>query len=221
MPNEGPPDVDRLERLMDGVITAREGAGPLLQRDYWGVIRECRLSPTEVADTVAREFGSFAPPDLVRFLREEGSDDEIREGSELEVSIRMAGDCRVRAVHRDENSLTLATIEGHPEAGRITFGAYPNEAGDVVFHIRSRARSSSALKYAGFLTAGEAMQTTTWTDFIDRLANTVGEGVQGSIHAETQEIEDEPDIPEAVCSPTFAAVGDTDPRGPETRRWQS
>ena len=35
------------------------------------------------------------------------------------------------------------------------------------------------------------MQTNTWTDFIDRLAHTVAEGVIGGIYVETCEVEDE------------------------------
>ena len=50
---------------------------------------------------------------------------------------------RVRVVDTNSLSLTLATDDGHPEAGRITFGVYPNDEGDIVFHIRSRARSGS------------------------------------------------------------------------------
>lgn len=200
---------DKLQALMENLHLASEGKGPLLQRDYWGVIRESRLTAQEVGERVARDFCSFAPEELVRFQRaDEEEDVGLQQGDELEVEIRMAGTCRVRVVHRDGNSVTLATVRGHPEAGRITFGAYPNDEGDVVFHIRSRARSSSGVKYAGFITAGEPMQTNTWTDFIDRLAHTVGDGVLGKIHAETKEIEDEPEDSATVCSPTFQAVGE-------------
>jgi hypothetical protein len=198
-------DVDERSRLLEGILLAQEGHGPLLQRDYWGVIRDCQLAPRELASLVANDFCSFAPEELVRF--EKDATGALAIGDELEVRIRMAGSCRVRVLHRDANSLTLGTLEGHPEAGRITFGAYRNDAGDVIFHIRSRARSSSPVNYAAFVAAGEPMQTNTWTDFIDRLAHTAGDGIIGVIHAETAEIEDEPDSPDAVCSPTFQAAG--------------
>jgi hypothetical protein len=195
----------QLDRLVEGLHLASEGKGPLLQRDYWAVIRGSRLSPREIAARVAEDFCTIAPEELVRFEREEGAEGPLEVGEELSVTIRIAGGCRVRVLHRDSNSVTLGTLQGHPEAGRITFGAYRNEGGDVIFQIRSRARSSSAVRYAGFITAGEPMQTNTWTDFIDRLAHMVGDGVVGAIHAETKEIEDEP--ADSVCSPTFRAVG--------------
>ena len=110
-------------------------------------------------------------------------------------------------MHEDAQSLTLGTLEGHPEAGRITFGAYRNPAGDVVFHIRSRARSASASKRVGFLALGDAMQTTTWTDFINNTATAVGAHIADAIHAETAEVEDSSDDDHPLRLPTFLAMG--------------
>lgn len=187
------------------VRPASEGAGPLLQRDYWAVVRDCRCSAPEVAALVRERFPDFPPKELVVFTREDGAA-PLQVGECLGVAIRGAADTAVRVVHADDHSVTLGTVEGHPEAGRITFGAYPNARGDVVFHIRSRARSGSRLHRHGFLAAGEPMQTNTWTDFIDRLAHAVGEGVVGAIHADTREVEEE-EADRACEAPTFIARG--------------
>jgi hypothetical protein len=160
-------------------------------------------------ERVASQFWEFPPEELVVFRRADGTRAPLEVGDELHVHIRMAGTFRVRVLHKDTNSLTLGTLVGHPEAGRITFGAYRNELGDVLFHIRSLARSGSRGHRVGFLAAGEAMQTNTWTDFVNNVAWTVGEGVMGYVHAETvrrksgRQPEDE-----APCSPTFIARGD-------------
>jgi hypothetical protein len=181
-----------------------QGKGPLLERDYWAVIEDPRLGSAELIDVLARRFPELAPPDLVRFVPP-GSE-QLEVGDELGVRITGAGEFRVRVIHRDRQSITLATLAGHPEAGRITFGAYPNVRGDLVFHIRSRARVSSRLKLLGFLIAGDPMQTNTWTDFINRVAGTFGRGVKGVIHAEKREAEPEPGDA-AADRPTFIARG--------------
>ena len=183
------------------------GAGPLLQRDYWAVVADCRLSPPEVVTFVRRRFPDFPPRELVVFHRADDSDEPLEVDDELEIDIRMAGRTAVRVVHTNANSFTLATLEGHPEAGRITFGAYRSLRGDVIFHIRSRARSSSSSRYAGFLAAGEPMQTNTWTDFVDRLAHTVGSGVIGAIHVDTADMRIE-ETEDDVHTPTYLATGD-------------
>ena len=185
---------------------APEGRGPLLQRDYWAVLAGCRLRPPEIAELVAERFAQFPPAELVRFSRSDGREGPLAVGDLLDVEIALAGACQVQVMHRDANSLTLATLAGHPEAGRITFGAYRNPVDDVIFHIRSRARSRSRTCLIGFLAAGEAMQTNTWTDFVNHVAAAVGQGVMGVIRVETTEVEETPEDLQAV--PTFLAEGD-------------
>jgi hypothetical protein len=191
---------ERLERSF-----AAQGSGPLLQRDYWAVIRDCRFSPRQFGSLFAAHFADFAPKQLCRFEYMSGSAARpLRVGDELLVHIRMAGTFGVRVLHLDENSITFCTLHGHPEAGRITFGAYRNRRGDVVIHIRSRARSGSSKLYAGFVAVGEPMQTMTWTDYIDQLAHSIGRGVLGRIHEETHVLDSKDD--ENV--PTYLAQGD-------------
>lgn len=194
----------------DDLLLPEQGAGPLLQRDYWAVIKDCPHPPSKVMEWVAVRFPEFAPAELCVFEREDASREgqPLEPGEELSVKIQGAGTFGVRVIHKDAQSFTLATLPGHPEAGRITFGAYRNEHGDVIFHIRSRARSGSQFHYMGFVTAGEAMQTNTWTEFVLRAAVTAGEGVVGVIHADTTELEDEPEGSDPVKDPTFIAKGD-------------
>jgi hypothetical protein len=193
------------QRLRD-LAPARAGHGPLLQRDYWAVIDQCRLSPSQVIAFVARRFAEFAPQELVVFECD-SSKTTLPVGTELSVRIRMAGTFRVRVVHASRCSLTLATLVAHPEAGRITFGAYRNEFDDVIFHIRSRARFGRGIHYIGYLLGADALQTNTWTEFVNRVAASTGNGALAYVHAETRQLknltsDDDP------CSPTFIALGD-------------
>lgn len=189
---------------------ATRGTGPLFQRDYWAVIRSCRFRPSEVMALVCLRFPELPPPDMVAFRRDGEPTEPLRVGDELDIHIRMSGACRVRVLHRDACSLTLGTLEGHPEAGRITFGAYRNHRHDVIMHIRSRARSSSLLTYLGFTAGGDPMQTSTWTDFVNNVAITCGEGVIGYVRADTRRLPadaiDEGDA--AMDGPTFLARAD-------------
>ncbi len=196
----GPAKHERLERSL-----AVQGSGPLLQRDYWAAIRDCRISPRQFGALFAAHFNDFAPNALTRFECIGASADRpLRVGDELRVHIRMAGTFGIRVLHLDDNSITFCTLHGHPEAGRITFGAYRNRRGDVVFHIRSRARSGSSKHYAGFVAVGEPMQTMTWTDYVDQLAHSVGRGVLGRIHEETHVLHSKDD----ENAPTYLARGD-------------
>lgn len=194
---------------MNGIQAAVGGKGALLERDYWAVIKDARTGPAGVVDVVSRHFEELAPPSLVRFRRrhQEEAGHPLALHDELVVDIRMAGQCGVRVIHMSPNSLTLATLKGHPEAGRITFGAYRHERGDVIFHIRSRARAASQMKLAGFLFAGDPMQTNTWVGFVNRVAASVGGGVHGAIHVEKRSAPEERGDG-SVDVPTFVAEGE-------------
>lgn len=201
--------LDTLPSLPENVQPATSGAGPLLERDYWAIIDHPHCKPSEVMDMVQARFCAFPPTDVVTFERT-GDPARLDVGDEMDISIRLAGACRVRVVHRDACSLTLATLQGHPEAGRITFGAYRNDAGDVLFQIRSRARSSSLVTYIGFLLGGDPMQTSTWTVFIDNVAKACGQGVRGEVHATTRTVPDDEwlDGDHTMDGPTFIAAAD-------------
>jgi hypothetical protein len=184
-------------------MPATEGAGPLLQRDYWAVLTT-ELKPSEVIARVREHFCELPPASLVSFQL---AHNKLDHNSEIDINIKPAQQCRVRVTHTDSQSITLATLEGHPEAGRITFGAYRNPAGEVIFHIRSRARSSSATQRIGFLAIGDAMQTNTWTDFISNTAAFLKTGIRDVIHVE-KEVAEETHEDATLSGPTFAAVGD-------------
>jgi hypothetical protein len=176
----------------------------LLQRDYWAVLADCPLTPTGVMAHVKQHFCTLPPAPLVTFTAPRG----VALDAILDIVITPGQQCAVRVIHQTPQSVTLATLNGHPEAGRITFGSYRNAAGDVIFHIRSRARSTSRLERLGFLAIGDAMQTNTWTDFIRNTASAVHARINGVIHADTVPVEEQPDDDEPLQTPTFMAVGD-------------
>jgi hypothetical protein len=185
---------------------AAQGVGSLVQRDYWAVIANCAIPPNRFGELLAERFPEFSPDALARFRVPEGHTGSLSVGDVFEVDIRMAGTFGLRVLHRNDNSITLATLEGHPESGRITFGAYRSERGDVVFHIRSRARSSSRMHLTEYFTAGEGMQTATWAGFINAVARHAGEGVLGDLVAKSEKVEDSPD--DDGDGPTYIARGD-------------
>lgn len=187
--------------------TAELGCGALLQRDYWAAIADCRSDPVQLMADLRARFCEFPPPELVKFSRAGDCGQPLVTGDELDIEIQPATKCRVRVVDQNEQSVTFATLPGHPEAGRITFGAYHHDSGAVIFHIRSRSRSGSKAFQAGFFAVGEAMQTNTWVDFVVAVANTYGTGIVGGMHADTTPVEPEPEDA-AADEPTFVASGD-------------
>ena len=105
--------------MENAILPATRGAGPLLQRDYWAVLADCSLTPAEVMAHVRGKFCSLPPASLVEFAAPDG----VALEAELEILIKPAQRCGVRVIPDAAQSLTLGTLAGHPEAGRITSGA--------------------------------------------------------------------------------------------------
>jgi len=172
------------------LVPASDGAGPLLQRDYWGVIEGTRCTPESLIQQIMEDFPSFSPENIACFSLHDGFTPPLDMNHVMKVDIKAAGSCDVVLVHKDDRSFTLRTVTGHPEAGRITFGAYWDRTGRLKFRIRSRARSSDMLRYVGYRLMGKGMQTRTWTTFVERVAKGCGGHIHGDVHVETQEVSD-------------------------------
>ncbi len=191
------------------VVDATQGVGPLLERDYSGVITGSECTPEQIGAMLCEHFEAFAPAETAVFERGSGGDGKLQIGDELDIRIALQGGCRVRVVHQDERSLTLRTLEGHPEAGRITFGADCDDAGRLTFRIRSRTRASGYLSYLGYLVLGKQMQSRCWIRFIDRMAARCGGEIEGSIRVRTRKVEEEESDRKGHDEPTFrCGVGD-------------
>ena len=163
---------------------ASSGHGPLWQRDYSAQIRGSSLSAEAAITLLRREFPAFSPEELAAFSRNGST--PIAVGEDMKVVIKGYGECAVRCVHFTPHSLTLRTLEGHFEAGRITFGAH-EENENLVFHIRSRARTVDRVRHLGYKLFGHKFQEKTWVTFIERVAEKIGGEIIGQVAVETQE----------------------------------
>ena len=166
------------------VFPASQGAGPLLQRDYWAVLTGSKCPPEDILRSVAKRFPDFANPLIAAFSFVQPPPLEV--GHEMKIVIQGYGECHVRVAHKDEHSITLRTLEDHFEAGRITFGAW-RENGETVFKIRSRARTRSKPHSWGFAAGGHRMQKELWLEFVGNVAKSCGlEAIE--VQEETEEV---------------------------------
>jgi hypothetical protein len=184
-------------------IHAGSGSGPLLQRDYSGVIEGTNCSPEELAKFIRERFIDLAPQETAAFENSDGGRAPLKVGDELKIRIGGFMPCQVRVVHVDDVSLTLRTLEGHPEAGRVSFGAGRDDEGRLTFRIRSRARSGGLIHYLGFLMMGRAMQARCWIRFIGRAAEICGGRLAGPVRVSTTKVAEEPADVGGPDLPTF------------------
>ena len=112
------------------LVYATEGTGPLLERDYWAVVEGTGVTPGGAGRRPSASGSRGSPRTETACFRRDGEcSGPLEVGDEMDIRIALLGDCRVRVVHVDDQGLTLRTLKGHPEAGRITFGADRDDEG--------------------------------------------------------------------------------------------
>ncbi|MEW4567604.1 DUF1990 family protein [Tautonia sp. JC769] len=194
----------------EGIVFASQGYGPLLKREYVAVIDGSDCTPEAVADRIRNEFTTFAPRETARFeCKSRGKGEPLELGDVLDIRLSLVGSCRVKVVHLDDRSITLRTMDGHPELGRITFVSDRDDRGRVRFGIVSRTRANGLANFTGFLLMGKQMQSRCWINFIGNLAEACGGRVLDAVKVRTVAVEetpaDRPGGPDEPTCPTMTA----------------
>ncbi|WP_370326834.1 DUF1990 family protein [Euzebya sp.] len=191
-----PPDLER--DVVDGpsrVLRASAGVGPLYHRRYRIAFTDSHLQPEEVMARIRDDLNCAVPAQMARFESPDPAERgpmPVEVGREYVVHLPGPWNGPVRVVEADDSSFTLVTLEGHVEAGQITFRVLPHERYDwVVFEIESFARCASRLfdlLYHRLPLASEA-QLHMWASFCERVVDLAGGVVMTSVEVDTHTYE--------------------------------
>ena len=176
------------------VQTEADGAGPRFYRRYRVRVDDSALSPRELFAAIAADINAFVPVELARFERTRGADGALAVGDEFVVHITAPWDGPVRVIEAEPASFSLATLDGHLEAGTIRFSADGARGGRLRFEIESWARSADAVVDLAYDTLGVAReaQQAMWTFFCDRVAERCGGAQVGEVEVLTEREADAP-----------------------------
>lgn len=154
------------------VIGALQGFGQLWQKTYTVRLAGVDVTPREVVEIWKREFPNFHPPES-RFYP---SLDGVTPGEVMLINASVKGMpvyTGVMILYADDESFTVMTAEGLPEAGWNTFSAY-DEDGTTVLQIQSLARASDPIYEVGFHLMGSTEQERIWKHVLTSLAARFG-----------------------------------------------
>ena len=164
------------------VAGALQGFGQLWQKTYRVRLTGADVTPQEVVKLWKREFPSFHPPES-RFYP---SLDGVTPGEVMLINASVRGMpvyTGVMVLYADDESFTVMTAEGLPEAGWNTFSAY-EEDGNTTVQIQSLARSSDPIYEVGFHLMGSTEQERIWRHVLTSLAARFGVREPVSLHKE-------------------------------------
>ncbi len=197
-----PPTISsRAAEITPHAQLAPAGSGPLVHRRYDVLITGCTLPASALLRTLQRNLSALAPAALAHFEKSQGSDGLARVGDEYDITMLGPWNGRVRVIESTPRQFTLVTLDGHPEAGHITFSVAETgeftETLQVLIESWARARDSVVALAYGTLGVGKQMQTEVWITFLQRLSALAGMDHTPEVRIATEEIavEDIPPLP--------------------------
>jgi hypothetical protein len=156
----------------DDLQGVEDGYGPLMHRCYVARVREGELTARELIRVFGEDPNRAAPGALCSFEKLRGAEGELREGDEFTVRIPGPWDGPVRAAEVRDTCFSLATLDGHLEAGRIRFAARDlDDAGRLEIRIEAWARGGDRVSNLLFdrIRVNKEVQLHMWTSVLERL----------------------------------------------------
>lgn len=151
------------------VAGALQGFGQLWQKTYRVRLTGTDVSPKEIVRIWKEEFPNFHPPQSRFYPPLSG----VAPGEVMLINASVRGMpvyTGVMVLYADEESFTVMTAEGLPEAGWNTFSAFEDEDGTTVVQIQSLARASDPIYEIGFRMFGSTEQEKIWAHVLTSLA---------------------------------------------------
>jgi uncharacterized protein (UPF0548 family) len=176
--------------LDDDVQRVRDGVGPLFHRRYCARIRDPECSPEELMAQLQESPDRAAPSEFATFKKTRGAGGQMRVGDEYVVRMPGPWDGPVRVAEVSANHFLLITLEGHLEAGQISFRAEGGD-GSIQFEIESWARGGDRLSNLLYdhLRMSKEIQLHMWTSFLERVIRLSGGSRDGPLSIETRRVE--------------------------------
>jgi hypothetical protein len=191
LPEDQPPTLPA-DANRDDMQRIEDGHGPLMHRCYVGRVREAELSARELIGTFGAEPNCATPRALASFVKLRGEEGELRAGDEFTVRIPGPWDGPVRAVEVDDAAFTLATLDGHLEAGRIRFSARNLGSRRLEIRIEAWARGGDAVSNLLFdrVPVNKEVQLHMWISVLERLIELSGGRRDGLLDITTRRVDE-------------------------------
>ncbi|HEU4407814.1 MAG TPA: DUF1990 family protein [Polyangiaceae bacterium] len=167
-----------------------EGIGPMHRKVYRALIRGARDGAEGLLAIVRDSFAELAPSSTVEVGAEPASPEtKLEPGATVTMALPLRGHVQVRVEEVSPRAITLATLEGHPLAGAVRFVAEPAGEGALRFEVQTCYRAATLADLVMMETLGGALQSYTWTSFVEALVERSGGRAEGGVEI----VRDDPD----------------------------
>jgi uncharacterized protein YbjT (DUF2867 family) len=179
----------RLVQLVDELPeqTPDEGVGRLQRRRFRVDIQGADLDAASMCADFRENFAEIVPFDAAA---EPGAATRLDEGSALTLDLPARGHVQVRVEDASTDSITLATLEGHPLAGIVRF-SFDDMDDTVRFTINVVERPASRIDQVAMALGGSAAQKRTWIATAEAVCQRAGGHAPAGVAEESWSLGDD------------------------------
>ncbi|HEX7860444.1 MAG TPA: complex I NDUFA9 subunit family protein [Verrucomicrobiae bacterium] len=161
-----------LRELADAIpeLLPEHGVGAMERKRFWADIVAPDLTTTELMRLFRDHVTEIMP---IEFAAEPNVPTEAHKGETLTGAIPGRGNIQVRVEEETSESVTFATVEGHPLAGIVTFRSDATPGG-LRFLIEVHARAANIFDWIALRTVGSPMQNQNWKQVVERVITLSG-----------------------------------------------
>jgi NADH dehydrogenase len=157
-------------------LLPESGVGHLERKRFWADIIAAEMSSRELMRLFREHVTEIMP---IEFASEPEVPTEAHQGTTLTGAIPARGNIQVRVEEETPESVTLATVEGHPLAGIVSFRSV-DLTGGLRFMVEVHARAANIFDWVALRTVGAPMQNQNWKKVVARVVDlTRGEAPDG------------------------------------------
>lgn len=166
--------------------TIGDGVGKLYHRVYETRFKISDEALEKLLDKFFCDINYFSPQLIATFHPTCPKGERVKTGDDIDIRISGPWNGPVRVAHADRTQLTLVTLKGHLEAGKIRFEFRKNQNAEVVFRIESLARSKDRIVDFLYdkLPISRFMQKEMWVLFCEKVADEAQKIDAGDVDAQ-------------------------------------
>ena len=180
------------ESAGDDTQHVHAGTGELFHRRYEVQLAGTGLTAGEALRLMHRHMTELVPSPLAHFEKSAGAEGLLQVGDEYDITMLGPWNGKVRVTESTLDHFTLVTLDGHPEAGHITFRVVTDDdtADTIRVQIESWARARDAVVHAAYATLGigKQIQTEVWITFLQRLSTLAGMHTTPEVQLTTEQL---------------------------------
>jgi uncharacterized protein YbjT (DUF2867 family) len=178
-----------LRELADAMpeLLPEDGVGSMERKRFWVDITGAQMSRVDLMRLFRERVTEIMP---IEFAAEPDVPCEAHKGATLTGTIPGRGNIQVRVEEDTPESVTFATVEGHPLAGIVTFRTEESPNG-MRFTVEVRARAANIFDWIALRTVGSTMQNQNWKQVAERVIELSGGVAEGGVKISDEKLGEE------------------------------